>query len=229
MALLIGLCIPFPTLIKNLSGWMHNKCFGLWKAYLQSEQPTSLGWLLFSTQTMNVELLQEAISDKLENIPVGLCWKTIRQGLQGAIPKNMQVKALHVLVDELDIPMAKLLLMALYMSNPPEDHQFPLHICMRLVMEMDAILNMKGQQNADKLQARQNMWLSGKLIQIKTWEIELLNDKSKELGMTLRDAMMELHHPMNKCFNLFHSIDKHFQDQCYVLMVLKSANPKHTP
>jgi len=123
---------------------MRNECFGLWKAYLQLEQPTSLGWLLFSTQMMNMELLQEAISDKLENIPVGLCWKTISQGLQGTIPKNMQVKALHVLVDKLDVPMAKPLLMALFMSNPLEDHQFPLHVHMRLVLEMDAILNMKG-------------------------------------------------------------------------------------
>jgi len=123
---------------------MHNKCFGIGKAYLQTEQPTSLGWLLFSTQTMDVELLKEAISDKLENIPVGLHWKMISQGLQGAIPKNMQVKALYMLVDELDVPMAKPLLMALYTSKLSEDHQFPLHVCMRLVLEMDTILNTKG-------------------------------------------------------------------------------------
>ena len=53
---------------------MHNKCFGIWKAYLQLEQPTSLGWLLFSTQSMDVELLKEAILDAIENIPVGLQW-----------------------------------------------------------------------------------------------------------------------------------------------------------
>jgi len=157
---------------------MHNKHFGIWKAYLQLEQPTSLGWLLFSTQMMDVELLQEAISDQMENIPVSLHWKTISQGLQGTIPKNMQVKALHVLVDELDVPMAKPLLTALYMSKLSEDHQFPLHVCMQLVLEIDAILNTKGHQNVDKLCACQNLWLSGKLVQIKTWEIKLLDDKS---------------------------------------------------
>jgi len=93
---------------------------------------------------MNVELLQDAISDQLENIPVGLCWNMISQGSQGTIPKNLQVKALHVLIDKLDTPMAKSLLTALYTSNPSEDHQFPLHVCMRLVPEMDAILNTKG-------------------------------------------------------------------------------------
>jgi len=38
---------------------------------------------------------------------------------------------------------------------------------MRLVLELDAVLNTKGRQNVDKLQACQNTWTSGKLIQIK--------------------------------------------------------------
>ncbi len=222
-ALLIGLSIPLPKIVKNLSAWMRNKQFGLWKAYLQSEKPTSLGWLLFSTQNMDINLLKDAISDHLENIPVGLRWKMISQGSQGAIPKEQQVKALHVLVDELDVPMAKPLLLALYTSKPGATHKFPLHIRMRIVPEIDMVLNTKGRQSVDKLRACQKTWLAGKLIQIKTWEIELLDDESEELGMTLRDAMMDLRHPTNPKFNLFHSIDKHFRDSCYVLTVLKSA------
>jgi len=146
-----------------------------------------------------------------------------RQGSQGSIPKDQQVKALHILVDKLDMNLAKPLLTALYSSKPSQDHQFPLHIRMRLVPEMDGVLNTKGHQNVDKLRSCQKMWLSGKLVQIKTWEIELLDDKSEELGMTLRDAMMDLHHLMNKKFALFHTINKHFRDACYVLTVLKSA------
>jgi len=73
MALLIGLSIPLAKIVKNLCAWMRNKRFCLWKAYLQLEQPTSLRWLLFSTQTMDIELLKDAVSDQLENIPVGLC------------------------------------------------------------------------------------------------------------------------------------------------------------
>jgi len=202
---------------------MRNKKFGLWKAYLQSEKPLSLGWLLFSTQTMDIEVLKDAISDSLENIPIGLRWKTISHGSQGSIPKDQQVKALHVLVDELDATMAKPLIMALYTSKPPLGHQFPLHIRMRIVPEMDTVLNTKGRQQVDKLRACQKTWLSGKLIQIKTWEITLLDDDSEELGMSLRDAMMDLRHPTNHKFNLFHSIDRHFRDTSYVLTVLKSA------
>jgi len=165
-ALLIGLSIPLPKLIKNLSAWMRNKHYGLWKAYLQSKQPFSLSWLLFSTQSMDVELLKDAISDLIKNIHVRLRWKMISHGSQGAIPKDQQVKALHVLVDELGVPMAKPLIMALYTNNPSANHQFPLHIQMQLVLEMDAVLNTKGRQNVNKLQACQNTWSSGKLIQI---------------------------------------------------------------
>jgi len=62
-SLLIGLSAPQPKLVKALSTWMQNKWYGLWKAYLQSEQPMSLGWLLFSTLMMDVDLLKEAILD----------------------------------------------------------------------------------------------------------------------------------------------------------------------
>jgi len=54
-------------------------------------------------------------------------------------------------------------------------------------------------------------------------EIELLDDESKILRMTLQDAMMELKHPTNKKSTLFHLIDNHFREQCLILMVLKSA------
>jgi len=139
----------------------------------------------FLSSDYGCELLKDAILDQIENIPVRLHWKTISHGSQGAILKDQQVKALHVLVDELDVQMVKPLIMALYTSKPDVDHKFPLHIWMRLVPEMDAVLNTKGQQNVDKLHACQNTLLSGKLIQIKTWEIKLLDNESKELGMTL--------------------------------------------
>jgi len=176
---------------------------------------------------MNVERLKEAISDEIGNIPGGLHWKTISHRSQGSIPKDQQVKALHVLVDELDVNLAKPLLTTLYSSKLSQDHKFPLHIQMHLVPEMDGVLNTKGRQNAEKLCSCQKMWLSSKLVQIKTWEIESLDNESKELGMTLHNAMMDLCHPTNKKFALFHTIDKHFRDACYVLTVLKSAE-SHT-
>jgi len=91
-----------------------------------------------------MELLKEAILGCIENIPVGLHWKTISIGSQGPILLNQQVTALHVYIDELDVNMAKPLIMALYASKTLANHKFPLHIRMHLTPELDPVLNTKG-------------------------------------------------------------------------------------
>jgi len=77
-------------------------------------------------------------------------------GMQGSIPKEQQIKALHVYVDELDATMAKPLLMQLYTRNNAADHEFPLGIQMHLVPEINTIFNIKGWKNVEKLHACQN-------------------------------------------------------------------------
>jgi len=87
-----------------------------------------VGWLLFLAPTMDIEVMRGEISLQIGSIPVGLHWKMISMGAQGTIPKNQQVKALHVYVDKLDVAVAKLHLSAVYMSKPAPGHFFPLHI-----------------------------------------------------------------------------------------------------
>jgi len=195
----------------------------LWEASLQSEKPTSIGWLLFSTNTMDILPLKEQISESINDIPVGLRWKMINMGTQGQVKESDQVHALHLYVDELDVRMAKPLLSALYPSRPGDEHTFPLHIRMHLVLEIDSVLNLKGRKNVDKLRACQNNWNRTKLTFIKTWEIELLDSQSGLLGLSLRDAMMLICHPTNAKFMLFHLIDKSWCEACHILTVLKSA------
>jgi len=147
----------------------------------------------------------------------------ISMGTQGSVPKEQQIKVLHLYVDELDAALAKPRLMEVYTSKPTQGHTFPLHIRMRLVPEIDTILNAKGWANADRLRACQNTWLAEKLVYIKTWEIELLDHYNLHVQMNLRTAMMSLKHPTNNKFALFHSIDKHWFEKSHVLTVLKSA------
>jgi len=149
--ILIGLSSPFVTFIKKLSPWCKEKKYGLWEASLQSEKPTSIGWLLFSTNTMDTIPLKEQISEFIHDIPVGLCWKMINMGTQGQVKEADQVRALHLYVNELDVRMAKPLLSGLYPSRPSDDHNFPLHIWMCLVPKIDSVLNLKGRKNVDKL------------------------------------------------------------------------------
>jgi len=196
----------------------------MWEATIQTKSPISVGRLLFSTNSTNTNILKKEMSKFINNVLVGLRWKMISLGTLGKIPKENQVQALHVYVDEMDIDAAKPCLTALYEGNASIGHMFPLHIQMRLVPEIDSVLNTQGRQKIDKLRACQATWTMMKLIILKTWEIEFLDEQNQEMGMSLRDAMMSIKHPVNPCFSLFHSIDKHWKDDCYVVTCLKLAD-----
>jgi len=221
---LIGLSIPLGRIRKERNEWFRETRYGLWQATIQTESPVSVGWLLFSTNFTNTDILKSEISKFIDDIPVGLRWKMISLGTQGKIPPENQVRALHVYVDEMDVTAAKLRLTALYEGNASVGHRFPLHMRMRLVPEVDSVLNTQGRRKIDKLRACQATWTTTKLITLKTWEIKFLDEHNRDMGMSLRDAMMAIKHPANPRFSLFHSIDKHWKDDCYVVTCLKSAD-----
>jgi len=128
------------------------------------------------TNIINTNILKKEISRFIEDIPVGLQWKMILLGTQGKIPKENQVKALHVYMDKMDVAVAKPQLTALYEGNAHIGHVFPLHIRMRLVPEIDSVLNTQGRRKIDKLRACQATWTTTKLITLKTWEIKFLDE-----------------------------------------------------
>jgi len=125
---LLGFHEPFPKVIKATVSWFQKSKFRLSKSSLQSEKLISLGWLLFSANTMDIKVLRGEISVRIASIPVGLRWKMISMGTQGSVPKEQQVKALHLYVNELDIALAKPRLMEVYTSKLAQGHTFPLHI-----------------------------------------------------------------------------------------------------
>jgi len=96
---LIGLSMHFPKFIKKLSPWRKEKKYGLWPSSLQSKKLVSLGWLLFSTNLMDTDILKVAILPYLYDVPVGLQWKMIHLGTQGKVKLEDQIKALHIYVD----------------------------------------------------------------------------------------------------------------------------------
>jgi len=55
-----------------------------------------VGWLLFSANTIDIPLLKESILEHIQDIPVGLCWKMINMGMQGAIKLVDQVQVAFI-------------------------------------------------------------------------------------------------------------------------------------
>jgi len=88
---LIGCSMPLGKIIKEQNAWFKNR-YGLWEATIQAESPVSVGWLLFSMNNMNTEILKREISKFINDILVGLCWKMVSLGTQqGEIAKENQV------------------------------------------------------------------------------------------------------------------------------------------
>jgi len=54
---------------------------------------------------------------------------------------------------------------------------------MRLVPEINLVLNTQGQHKIDKLQACQATWITTKLVTLKTWEIQFLDEKTRQWGL----------------------------------------------
>jgi len=104
---LLGCSIPLGKIMKENNDWFCETRFGLWEATIQMESLVSIGWLLFLTNITNTDILKKEISRFIEDILVGLWWKMISLGTQGKIPKENQVRALHVYVDEMDVAAAK--------------------------------------------------------------------------------------------------------------------------
>jgi len=67
---LIGTSIPLGWIMKVQSNWFKKSRFGLWEVNIQTEAPVSVGWLLFSTNNNNMEILKREISKFLEDILV---------------------------------------------------------------------------------------------------------------------------------------------------------------
>jgi len=190
--------------------------------YKQKHQSQLVGCCFLQILQIPVSWRRE--SQNLLTTSVSLHWKMVSLGTQGKIAPEKIVRVLHIYVNKMDVQAAKPWLTTLYTENASVDHRFPLHIQMWLVPEIDSVLNTQGRRKIGKLHACQATWTMTKLVLLKTWEIEFLNKHNPKMGMSLRDAMMAIKHLANPHFSLFHSIDWHWKDDCYIITCLKLAD-----
>jgi len=61
--ILVGFGKPFAKVMKVMAPWFCKEKFGIWQLALQSEKPTSVGWLLFSTPLMDIDILKATITN----------------------------------------------------------------------------------------------------------------------------------------------------------------------
>ena len=85
---------------EDLLWWMKKEQHGLYRRSVQAEYIPGVGWLLYSTRDIDCAALQSAIEKRLGNkYEDGCRFKMISVGRRGAVPKENQIKAIHIECD----------------------------------------------------------------------------------------------------------------------------------
>jgi hypothetical protein len=205
----IGHNKKFKVIIDDIAHWLKENRFGWFPRELQAENTLKLGWLLFSTRTMDAALLKDAIYKK-NGVHVGLRWRMISTGKSGKLPLDQQIRALHLEVDAEDRDGADLIRL-MYAHNA---HTFPLGIHLRRVPEIDNA-NVFSMATATQLRARQADFVAN-IRTATTWEIMALDHPDPNNGeRTVRDLIKGIR-AKDQTATLFHSIDPHWQNSSYI-------------
>jgi hypothetical protein len=130
---------------------MNNQQFRLYPCTVQAENIFVIGWLFYSTRDVNCVSLQSALERRFKRrFEVGCRYRMISLGRRGAIPKDEQVKAIHIECDSAVQFELKAALSKIYASA--KNKEYPNGIRMRLVPEINSMISPPDtRQNVSRL------------------------------------------------------------------------------
>ncbi|WP_288992759.1 hypothetical protein, partial [uncultured Marinobacter sp.] len=200
---------PFEELHEDIDWWLRANGFGWYSKTLQVENTKALGWLCYSTRTMDEETLTKAIYDAI-GVVVGLRWRIISTG--GKYVPNMDpallTRALHVEVDAENAEDDHAALKRLFPTQSAT--AFPLNIRLRLIPELTN-LAIRSKTKVGRLRARQANFTAA-IQSVTTWELNQLDYQDAQLGnQTLRDLIMGIYSHEYPTLHLFHTVDVHWK------------------
>ena len=204
-------------ILESEGWWMKNNNHGIWRLPLQVDRTRSIGWLLFSLRDMDKNILQEAISRHIK-YNVGLRWKMINTGSRTKTPAKERVFAIHIEAEADDADCTRAALEVTYSSKAKK---FPNGIRMRLVPEMNRLVNTEARAMVDRLRAKQAAFCEN-MMQALTWDFDSLDYKASDCEWTMRSMLMSIKSREIKGRPLIHSVDKHWRDTGFAI----SFHPK---
>ena len=196
--------IPVDDLRGDTEWFMKENQMAMFKKQLQVESTAQMGWLLYSTQTLDNEALKVAIEAEI-GVQVALRWKYVNSSkyIENDVERKKWM-AIHIEVDSKEMKKASKGLNRLYGSKSTK---FPLGIRMRLVSEFREVRGnsaMVGKHS--RLRVRQASFIS--LIDgYPSEDIQMLDYEDE--GITLRGLLMEVQSRNPKTpGNLFHAVGR---------------------
>jgi hypothetical protein len=213
------------VIVQEFDAWSSHPDQNLKHCMIQAEETALIGWLLYSTQNIDLGSLSDAIYDELK-LEVGLKWMDIRLSNKGTKSKAKQVKAIHVEVEKNKSRKITESLMKIYGRSFESIHNFPLGIRLRFCKTIDNAAYMTERTKLIKLRGRQHQLVeetsratSAGIIDL---EALLQPNSATDEPTTLRMAIMAIESRESKTTPLFRSVDISYNSEEYVFAFHKS-------
>jgi hypothetical protein len=119
--------LPYEDIMENIRWWLNEKRYGMWKRQVQAESTKTVGYLLYSTRTLEPDYMKATVENivnkdgrihkKHKKIELGFRWRVIPMGTQGKIKEEDLVRALHIECATEDYVLAKAILSDMYSAT----------------------------------------------------------------------------------------------------------------
>jgi hypothetical protein len=189
-SVLLGMEKELEVIMEPSGSWLRNNGHGLFDQLTQSEQQFTVGWLLYSTRSMDTKRLQLALKQWC-GFDVSARWQVINTGHNKDLKETDKIRAIHLRVDA-DIQEEALTLFGEIYSSTSKKH--PLSHRMRLIPPIDRMMNPTNQDKFVELRNRQSRF-NAAMIPIQTWEIEQLFVPGSSTKRPLHSFLMEIPSP----------------------------------
>ncbi len=196
----------FRELKDGLGEWLSSKR-SIYRNILQVEDPSVIGFLLYSTRDMDAGALADEISFAV-GFNVGLKWKVIDNGRRN-LPKEQQIRALIVEVASCNRYQFQRELIKFYSSTTKGTHYYPNGVRLRFVKAYQDALNTSQQTKIEKLRKRQKDFLNT-IRSTTSYSLYDIDMQYVNQLPTLRQMIMSIR--INGTDSpLFHSVDLDYQ------------------
>lgn len=206
----LGHELSFSDLHTNINHELLDTRSGWYRKQLQCEDTEVIGWLLYTTNDMDLAELMQKILTRYR-VTVGLRWRAI-----APYTATGKISAVHVEVNKKTANRDRAIIKRIYSSTATS---FPLSIKARLVPTLDQARGMESGNKISRLRTRQAVFLYNVSKQ-QDYSIATLDYADSQLeGKTLRDIIMEMTAPGQPDTPLFVSVDRHWANKGFVFQM----------
>ena len=196
----LGHDVAVENLLTDISFWLMDSGFKLYKKTIQAENSAILGWFLYGIKEINTEHLQDAIEKTPGSPVVGLRQMRIRTSVTG---KASSIRAMGIECDATQETEIKSRLIELYHSK---QKYWPMGVKLRYMRDARFLCGAQAINKTVHLLGRHERFQEGIMVR-RTRDLLSLDIIDKENKKSLRMILMTIKSKTKPSMSLFHSID----------------------